>query len=80
MHGSQIFANIDNYGVSIDMKLDLRRASTDISISNAFVNNKVLNNTVLYSSTLFEEIGAFVNSSVKSVTVAQKLSGYNVGG
>ena len=80
MHGSQIFANIDNYGVSVDMKLDLRRASTDISISNAFVNNKVLNNIVLYSSTFFEEIGAFVNSSVKNVTVAQKLSGYSVGG
>ena len=42
-----------------DIKLDLRRASTDISIANAFVNNKILNNVTLYTATLFEESGAF---------------------
>ena len=80
MHVPQIYANIDNYGVSIDMKLDLRRTSTDVSISNVFTNNKILGNIVLYSATFFEETGAFANSSVKSVSVAQKLSGYSVGG
>lgn len=64
----------------IDIKLDLRRASTDISIANAFVNNKILNNVTLYTATLFEEIGAFVNSSVKNVSVLKKLNGYSVGG
>ena len=53
----------------MDIKLDLRRASNDISIANAFVNNKILNNVTLYTSTLFEESGAFVNSSVKNVIV-----------
>lgn len=64
----------------IDIKLDLRRASTDISIANAFVNNKILNNVTLYTATLFEESDAFVNSSVKNVSVSQKLNGYSVGG
>lgn len=64
----------------IDIKLDLRRASTDISIANAFVNNKILNNVTLYTATLFEESGAFVNSNVKNVSVSQKLNGYTVGG
>lgn len=64
----------------MDIKLDLRRASTDISIANAFVNNKILNNVTLYTATLFEESGAFVNSSVKNVSVSQKLNGYSVGG
>lgn len=63
-----------------DIKLDLRRASTDISIANAFVNNKILNNVTLYTATLFEESGAFANSSVKNVSVSQKLNGYTVGG
>lgn len=63
-----------------DIKLDLRRASTDISIANAFVNNKILNNVTLYTATLFKESGTFANSSVKNVSVSQKLNGYTVGG
>lgn len=40
----------------------------------------VVQNVILYSAALFKEAGAFMNSSVKNVSVAQKLSGYTVGG
>lgn len=73
VHGTNIFANIDNHSVSLDIQLDFVKSASDVNISNAFLNNQVIRNVTLYSTALLMNDGTFRNSSIKSVTATKKL-------